>query len=352
MSTAIVEGAFSFTLPPENEAHEPPELRGLRRDGVRLLVSRGDEAPLDSHFSELGSFLVAGDALVVNTSATINAALPAGLPDGSPALLHYSGCLPGGIVLVEPRRPRAGSSVPLELSGALVVTLPAGASARLLAPYGGSRRLWLATLHLGEELLSYTASHGRPIAYRHAPGPFPLSDYQTVFSREPGSAEMPSAARPFTDELVTELVGRGIAIVPLLLHAGVSSLEGGELPYPEHYRVSPAAAAALNAIHHRGGRAVAVGTTVVRALATVTDEAGLVHAGEGESEAVVGPASPVPSVDGLITGWHEPESSHLALLSSLASRGSLERGYGHALGAGYRWHEFGDSHLLLPGAAA
>src|SRR5207302_1955808 len=151
--------------------------------------------------------------------------------------------------------------------------------------------------------------------------------YETVFAREPGSAEMPSASRPFTPEVVTDLVARGVAVAPLLLHTGVSSLEGGERPYPERYRVSTATAAAVDATRSNGGRVIAAGTTVVRALATVTDERGVVHPGQGWTDVVVTPDGPVRSVDGLLTGWHEPESSHLMMLEAFADHLTLQAAY-------------------------
>ena len=201
-------------------------------------------------------------------------------------------------------------------------------------------------------LTDFLAVHGRPIRYRHVPREWPIDAYQTVFAREPGSVEMPSAARPFTTELVTDLVGRGVAIVPVLLHTGVSSLEGDERPYPERYRVSRVTAAAVNAARQNGGRVIAIGTTVVRALATVTDDRGTVHPGRGWTEVLVTPDTPVPSVDGLITGWHEPESTHLLMLEAFAGRPALEHAYRAALDGGYRWHEFGDSHLIVSGVAS
>jgi S-adenosylmethionine:tRNA ribosyltransferase-isomerase len=159
---------------------------------------------------------------------------------------------------------------------------------------------------------------------------------------------MPSAARPFTADLVLELVRRGVAIVPILLHTGVSSLEGNEMPYPERFRVSDSTAAQLNAVHANAGRVIAVGTTVVRALESVTDPLGIVHPGSGWTEVVVTPERGVRAVDGLLTGWHEPEATHLLMLEAIAGRRTLELAYSEARRAGYRWHEFGDSHLLLP----
>ncbi len=349
MTAASEPDVLDFTLDPAHEAHEPPEARGRRRDGVRLLVSSGDVDPVDSHFADLGSHLRAGDLLVVNTSATVPAALDGRLPDGEPIIVHLSGALPGDVWLVEVRRPDGGSSAPLWLDHAVEIELLAGGSVRLLTRFSDSRRLWIAAFGLPVAVAAYTAEHGRPIRYRHVPREWALSCYQTVFAREPGSAEMPSASRPFSPEVVTDLVSRGVSIAPLLLHTGISSLEGGERPYPELYRVPEATASLVNDVRHHGGRVIAAGTTVVRALATVTDEHGFVHPGQGWTEVVVTPDAPVRSVDGLLTGWHEAESSHLQMLEAFAGRDALQRAYRAALDLGYRWHEFGDSHLILRG---
>jgi S-adenosylmethionine:tRNA ribosyltransferase-isomerase len=343
--------SLDFALDPANEAHEPPEARGLARDGVRLLVSTGVAVPIDSKFTELGSFLAAGDVLVVNTSSTIPAALDGRLPNGQPIIVHFSGALPGDVWLVEVRTPNRGSTAPLRLDEPVEIELLAGGRLRLLVRFSDSQRLWIGAFELDAAVVEYASAHGRPIRYKHVPTEWPLACYQTIFGREPGSAEMPSASRPFTHEIVTDLAGRGITITPLLLHTGVSSLEGNEGPYPERYRVAGSTAATINTARETGGRIVAAGTTVVRALATVTDERGIVHPGQGWTEVLVTPDAPVRSVDGLLTGWHEPESSHLQMLAAFAGRDALGRAYRTALRDGYRWHEFGDSHLILPGRA-
>lgn len=338
---------LDFTLDPGHEAHEPPEAAALRRDDVRLLVSAGAAGPVDASFHELGRFLDPCDLLVVNTSATIPAALDGQLPDGEPIVVHLSGTLPGDVWLVEARAARDGTTAPLRLEHPIDIPLLAGGTVALLTPFADSQRLWIARLDLPEPVLAYAAAHGRPIRYRHVPQEWPLADYQTVFAREPGSAEMPSASRPFTTDVVTDLVARGILITPLVLHTGVSSLEGGERPYPERYRVPGATAAAINAAHADGGRVIAGGTTVVRGLATVTDGHGAAHPGQGWTDVVVTPDRPVTSVDGLLTGWHEPESSHLMMLQAFADHDVLAAAYQAALDRGYLWHEFGDSHLIL-----
>ena len=338
---------LEFALRDDHEAHEPPEARGLRRDAVRLMVSRGDDDPIATYFTSLGNFLDAGDLLLVNTSSTVPAALDGWLPGGEPIVVHLSGSLPGGVWLVEPRHPHDGSTAPLVLSDPTDIGLLGGGRIHLLERFEDSARLWLAKLSLDRDVLDYSAEHGRPIRYRHVGRDWPLARYQTVFGREPGSAEMPSASRPFTDELVTNLVTRGVQVAPLLLHTGVSSLEGHEAPYPERYRVPSATADLANETRERGARVVAVGTTVVRALATVTDERGRVHPGAGWTDVVVSGARPVQSLDGLLTGWHEPESSHLLMLQAFASTETLAAAYHAALDLGFLWHEFGDSHLIL-----
>ena len=199
-----------------------------------------------------------------------------------------------------------------------------------------------------QPLHTYLAVHGEPIRYGYVRGSFPLSTYQNVYATEPGSAEMPSAGRPFTPEVLTRLVARGVGVVPIVLHTGVASLEAWEPPYPEYFQVTRATAHRINDTRHEGGRVIAIGTTVVRALETVVDPRNEVHAGRGWTDTVVTPDHPVTSVDGLLTGWHEPEASHLAMLEAMAGRDLLERSYDAALSEKYLWHEFGDVHLILP----
>jgi S-adenosylmethionine:tRNA ribosyltransferase-isomerase len=335
----------NFALPDSLEAHEPPEARGLARDEVRLMVARrGDERLAHARFHELPHFLDPGDLLVINVSAAIPAALPALRGDGTALELRLSTPLPDGLWLVELRlgpAPFAGATSGERLQ------LPGGARAELLEQYAGSRRLWLAELVMLEPLARYLELHGRPIRYRHVRGPVPLDAYRNVYAREPGSAEAPTAGRPFTTGLISRLVAKGVLVAPLVLHAGVSSLELGEAPYPERYRVTKHTARLVNAVHGWGGRVVAVGTTVVRALETVADADGTIAADEGWTALVIGDEHELKAVDGLVTGWHEPSSSHMDLLRAVGGEELLERSYLAALEHGYLWHEFGDSHLIL-----
>jgi S-adenosylmethionine:tRNA ribosyltransferase-isomerase len=340
---------LDFDLPPALEAHEPPEARGERRDAVRLLVSRGCDEPVPARFTDLPSFLRPGDLVVLNTSGTRPAAVDATTHDGQRRVVHVSTELPAGLWLVEVRQLSSnGSTIPFgaELVGPLA--LAGGGEVRLLDRFRGSTRLWVAALSLPPDVDTYLARHGRPIRYGYVDRDWPVAAYQTVYATEPGSAEMPSAGRPITPEIITALVARGVGVSPLVLHTGVSSLEGHEAPYPEYYRVPAETAERVNATHAAGHRVIAVGTTVVRALESAVDEHGLVHPADGWTELVVTPERGVRAVDGLLTGWHEPQASHLLMLEAVAGRCPLERAYAAALAAGYRWHEFGDSHLLLP----
>jgi S-adenosylmethionine:tRNA ribosyltransferase-isomerase len=341
--------AMAFELPTRLEAHDPPEARGLARDAVRLMVARrGDGSLTHARFHDLPSFLAPGDVVVVNTSATMPAALRARRAGGTAFELRLSTPAPddaSGHWVVELRREgrpfgavRVGETF----------ELPSGGCAEILAPYLGGNRLWLVRLDLPTAPGAYLARHGAPIRYGYVPEAWPLDAYQTVFAAEPGSAEMPSAARPFTAELVTRLVTQGVLVAPLVLHTGVSSPERHERPYPERYRVPETTARLVNAAHVWGGRVVAVGTTVVRALETVAKEDGTVRAGEGWTNLIVTPERGLRTVDALISGWHEPEASHLDLLRASAGDVLLARSYAAALERGYLWHEFGDSHLVLP----
>ena len=351
---------LSFTLDAEHEAHQPPEASGLRRDDVRLLVSPGLAAPIHTTFTSLPDHLQPGDLVVVNNSATIAAALDVVIGGHRAAVLHVSNQLPGDLWMVEPRRRIAnGSTERLSLDDEPAsVLLPSGQPVlHLLHRAPGSQRIWVAVTADGVDLIATLAAAGRPIRYPYVPRDWPLDSYQSVFATEPGSAEMPSAARPFTTAIVTRLVSNGVAVAPITLHTGVSSLEAGERPYTERFRVPAATAALANATHRDGGHVIAIGTTAVRALETVTDPRGVVHPGEGWTDLVVEPPTSghrpdpgrgVRAVDGLLTGWHEPEATHLAMLEALAGRELLILAYESAFTAGYRWHEFGDSHLILP----
>jgi S-adenosylmethionine:tRNA ribosyltransferase-isomerase len=340
----------AFELPERLEAHEPPEARGLARDEVRMLVARGHGALVHARARDLPDFLAPGDLVVINTSATLPAALPTSRDDGSALELRLSTPLPSAPADRWVVELRSGSEPFRDGRAGETLALPGGGRAHLEAPYLSGPRLWAARLELPEPLMAYLARHGAPIRYRYVPDGHPLVDYQTAYATEPGSAEMPSAGRPVTAGVLTALAAKGVSVAPVVLHTGVSSPERGERPYPERYRVPPATARLVEATRGWGGRVIAIGTTVVRALETVARPDGTIEAGDGWTALVVTPTRGVRAVDGLVTGWHEPEASHLDMLHAVAGRRLIERSYAAALQAGYLWHEFGDLHLILPSA--
>jgi S-adenosylmethionine:tRNA ribosyltransferase-isomerase len=346
-----LEGMVDFQLPSELEATAPAEVRGASRDDVRLMVAERETGRIEHrHFTELPDVLTAGDLVVVNTSATLPAAVPAIGPGGEPLEVHLSTRLPtDGLWSVELRVPDGPSSQPFrDGRPGWELALPVGASVRLLSPLSDGARLWAATIDVGAPLLDYLDRYGRPIRYQYTGGDWPLTAYQTVYATEPGSAEMPSAGRAFTPEIITRLVANGVDVAPLLLHTGVSSLEDHEPPYAEWFRVPADTARRVRQTRQAGGRVIAVGTTPVRALESAGDGRAGIEAAEGWTELVIGPERGVTVVDGLLTGWHEPGASHLAMLEAVAGRELLERSYAEALDQGYLWHEFGDLHLILP----
>lgn len=359
LSAAQDEKPLVFTLRPEMEAQEPPEARGLSRDQVRLLISYGrGERILNAQFTNLPEYLSSGDLLVVNTSGTMNAALHATGPDAKELELHLSTHLPANLWVVELRQldgnatlpyygARSGDELLLAEDGRVVLHTPYRADQRRRGS-DAPVRLWVATLEIPRPLEDFLDRYGFPIRYKYVREQWPLSYYQTMFARERGSSEMPSAGRAFTPALVERLKARGVQIQSLLLHVGVASLESHEPPYEEYYRVSVETAQAVNQARSQGRRVIAVGTTVVRALESSADDDGVVHCGEGYTDLVIDSQRGVRVVSGLITGLHEPRSSHLMMLEAIAGRQHVRRAYEEALRAGYRWHEFGDLHLILP----
>jgi S-adenosylmethionine:tRNA ribosyltransferase-isomerase len=336
-----------FTLPDELNAAEPPEARGLLRDQVKLLVAQGSTVT-HSRFDRLGDDLRPGDLLVVNTSGTLAAAVDGNWITGSGGqrvVVHFSTGLDDGSWVIELRTaPDAGSPL-LDASPGERVELPEG-TLTLLAPYGSGGRLWRSRPPM-RDMVGYLARHGRPIAYKYVGRRWPLEYYQTVFANESGSAEMPSAGRPFSFELVSRLAAAGVLIAPILLHTGVSSLESHEPPMPERYDVPEHTARLVNWTRANGGRVIGVGTTAVRAIESAVQSEGFVAASTGWTELVLGPDRPAGVVDGLITGMHAPDASHLLLLEAVAGGEVVQRAYDAALQRGYLWHEFGDTCLIL-----
>ncbi|WP_181957404.1 S-adenosylmethionine:tRNA ribosyltransferase-isomerase [Streptomyces paludis] len=366
-SASVPASALAELRVPEDlSARVPAEQRGSGRDDVRLLVSRGTRV---SHhaFRELPELLRAGDVLVVNTSTTLPAAVSGRLGDAR-VVAHFSTLGDDGRWAVELRTPHIGEGAGTTLPRAggpagAQVRLPGGERLVLEEPLtAGSARLWWARVSC--PVPGLLRRHGRPIRYAYTERDQPLTAYQSVFALPSpdgaGSAEMPSAGRPFTAGLVTALVRRGVLFAPLTLHTGVASAEAHEPPYPERFEVPETTARLVNAARAGGGRVIAVGTTAVRALESAgrgdgsvrapgtVRARGTVRAASGWTDLVITPRRGVRTVDGLLTGLHEPRASHLLMLEAIAGGAALARGYGEALRRRYLWHEFGDVHLLLP----
>ena len=348
-AAAPARPAIDFTLPAGREASEPPERRGVPRDGVRLLVARpGDVA--HRRFHDLPDLLEPGDLVVVNTSATLPSAVDARRADGRRQPVHVSTRLDDGDWVVELRLAGGGPDLGATVGERLY--LPGGVRLRLVAPYpdpqATATRLWRAAVAPRLAPRDYLPAHGRPIGYGYLSGRFPLADRQNVYALRPGSAEMASAGRPFTAGLVARLVARGITLAPVVLHAGVSSPELHEPPVPERFHVPEDTARLVESARASGRRVVAVGTTVVRALESAAGPDGVAAPTRGWTDLVLGPGRPARVVDGLVTGLHPPQASHLLLLEAVAGAALVRSAYGAALERGYLWHEFGDSMLFLP----
>ncbi len=357
IATTLDIRPLDFTLPPELQASEPPEARGLSRDDVRLMVSHYETDRTDhARFREIGDYLQAGDVLVINTSGTLNAAIQATNPNGYHYKIHLSTRLPADLWVVEVRELAANTTQPFyDACPGEVYTLEDGGTITLLAPHSAALRddtnrvrLWIATLDLPVSVNAYLTEYGFPIRYHYVRESWPIDFYQTVYANSPGSAEMPSAGRAFTPEILTRLSAKGVQIAPLILHTGVASLEDHEPPYEEVYDVPAQTARIVTQARRDGRRVIAVGTTVIRALETVTGDDGITHPGSGWTDLVITPERGIRSADGLLTGLHEPKATHLAMLEALTGRDHLRHTYMQALERSYLWHEFGDLHLILP----
>jgi S-adenosylmethionine:tRNA ribosyltransferase-isomerase len=341
--------ALAFDVPRHHEAGSPPETRGVPRDAVRMLVARPGGLA-HRRVRDLPSVLRPGDLLVVNTSATLPAAVDLPGADGRPGrALHVSTQLDDGDWVVEVRRP--DNTGPGRTGTGATLLLPGDVTLHVRAPHpAGQTRLWRATPEPATSRTSYLTRHGRPISYSYVEGEWPLAARQNVYAAVPGSAEMPSAGRPLTERVLVRLAASGVVVAPVVLHTGVSSQETHEPPQPERYVVPAATARLVESTRRAGHRVVGVGTTVVRALETAGEGDGRVRAAAGWTSLVLGPQRPARIVDGLLTGLHEAGTSHLDLLRAVAGDRLVDRAY-DAVTHGprrYLWHEFGDTMLFLP----
>jgi len=312
----------------------------------------------DTTLTELPALLRSGDLLIVNDAATLPASLSAIAPGGARVELRLLGEMEdrrwravlfgeGDWHLRTEERPappilRTGDVLQLDGLRATVVSVwyPSPRLVELRFDAEGAA-LWSALYRLG-----------RPIQYAHLEAGLALSDVQTVYASRPWAAELPSAGRPLSWEVLLDLKARGIALGALTHAAGLSSTGDPALdralPLPERYEIPVETVDAVGRARAAGGRVVAVGTSVVRALeGSGARHGGTLVAGRGTTDLVIAPGFVPRVVDGLLTGFHEPGSSHLGLLRAFVPPPLLDAAYTHAEAEGYRGHEFGDSNLIL-----
>ena len=347
---------FTFVLPPELSAKEPPERRGIRRDQVRLLVIERATGKIEhTRFDKIDKYLRAGDLLVFNSSRTLPASMrgcECSAAHGPCMEVRLAEHLPDNswlaLLLCE-----QGDPFGCGLRTGMQIEFAEGLTATVLERDVNIPRLWKLRFSIsGTQLVDLIYRLGKPIRYEYISAPWDLDYYQTVYAKEPGSAEMPSAGRAFTWKLLLDLKGRGIESAYIILHTGLSSYMDDELDraYPaseEEYFVSQITAEKVNSARENGGRVIAVGTTVVRALESVADSDGCVNEKQGYTRLTINSQHRLKAVDGLLTGLHEPEASHLDLLSAFLSAEKIRAAYEEAIARKYLWHEFGDLNLIL-----
>lgn len=345
---------FTFILPDELSAKEPPERRGLGRDKVRLLVIGRDSGTVShAKFEQLGEFLRKGDLLVFNSSRTLPASLEACCTKHGPCIqVRLAQHLPDDswlALLVC----KAGDPFGCGLRSGMRLEFAQNLTGDVFDRDARIPRLWkIRFSKTGSELIDLIYRIGEPVRYEYVSAPWDLDYYQTVYAKEPGSAEMPSAGRAFTWKSLFELRRRGIDFAYLILHTGLSSYLDDELDraHPaseEEYFLSEAAAEKINATRKRGGRVIAVGTTVVRALESIADANGQLQPSHGYTQLHIAAGHELKAVDGLLTGLHEPAASHLDLLSAFLPAEEIQAAYDEAIQQRYLWHEFGDLNLIL-----
>ncbi len=343
------EPPIQFTLSPGLEAHQPAELRGLRRDQVRLMVlPRFEGASIHTRFDALGEFLLPGDLLVVNTSRTLPALLRAHDEQGRPVEVRLAHRRSGEVwdgLLLEGRTQVGRAGMQLDFGE--------GLSAQILDASPDLPFLWQIQFdRCCIPLLDLIYRLGEPIRYYYVENALPIDFYQTVYAGEPGSVEMPSAGRPFSWELLLRLRRKGVGLAYITLHAGLSSTRDDALDATrpvaaEEFRLPPETAQAINTAHAEGRRVIAVGTTVVRAVETAARSDGIVEPAEGWTRLRIRPGYQLRAIDGLLTGMHEPRTTHLDMLTAFVAPGRLQAAYNEAIRLGYLWHEFGDMNLII-----
>ena len=338
-------------IPQSKFASAPAEERGISRDQSLLLVTNNKTGDI-SHtvFSEIGNYLDSGDLFIYNNSATNPVCFDLVTKDGQKYELRLSQKLLYKIWIVELNF--LGKPVS-EFESGEIILLPEETPCLLVSPfkykYAKDSQLWIVSIRFNENYsneLNYLYKYAHPHHYYYHAAQWPIEDFQTVFSSAPGSAEMPCAGRGFTNQLLNKLQSHGIEFIPITLHCGTNS-EGHVPPHAEYYDVSLTTSNAINQAIAEKRRIIAIGTTVVRALVTVTDKRGKLHPGSGWTQKVICPEDLVLNLSGMVTTLHQTKATHLDIIRKFISEELLETAYIQALKMDYLWHEFGDFHLLI-----
>ena len=335
-----------FYLPPSLNASKPPERRGLRRDQVKMMVlDKLNGNVVHDQFLQIDNYLNAGDILVLNNSRTI------------PAILKAEWNRNGKVIgtNVEFRLARKKNDSIWEV---LIVSKNVKSgdcfrfSEKLQAKVVGEvfrSPLKMIKFNLeGKDLYNEIYSMGEPIRYEYIQHPWNLDYYQTVFASQPGSVEMPSAGRAFSWELLLRLQQKGVKLAFLQLHTGLSYLLDDQYDHSpeehfEEYSLRQEDIEAIVKAKASGGKVIAAGTTVVRALETAAATSNL----EGWTNLYITSDYKLQLVDGIITGFHEPKASHLDMLAAFVDEKKLFDAYNIAIEQHYLWHEFGDINLII-----
>lgn len=338
--------AYDYHLPAELIAQTPAE----PRDAARLLVVRED-ALEDRTFRDFPTLLGAGDVLVLNETRVVKARLFGTRAGGGAAEVLLLRPAAGGAFDPAARRWEALCRPGRRLAPGARITFPAGSATVVESAPDGRRVLEFDEGVAVGELLESSGVTPLP-PYIHAPPPDAAERYQTVFARVPGSVAAPTASLHFTPEVLERLRARGVRIVPLVLDVGIGTFRpvtaerlDEHAMHAERFELPEATVAELVRAREEGRRVVAAGTTVVRALEGAA-AAGELRSGAQSTELFIRPGFRFRVVDALLTNFHLPRSTLLALVSAFAGYERIMQAYGEAVRRRYRFFSFGDAMFI------
>lgn len=335
---------FTFDLPAELIAQAP--LTG-RSDSRLLVVPPGDAAFEDRQFSQLGDYLKAGDLLVFNDTRVIPARLFGQKQTGGQVEILIERLLPAQQVRAQigaSKSPKPGSRI----------ALTDGTSLKVIDRDGGFYRLQFETAEPVETLLNRLGKMPLPPYIQRDADAADTSRYQTVFARHAGAVAAPTAGLHFDQALLDALQHKGVEFGHITLHVGAGTFQPmrsdhvkDHIMHSEWLNVGAELCAQIAATRARGGRVVAVGTTVVRALESASVD-GELRPFAGDTRIFIFPGYRIRSVDALVTNFHLPESTLLMLVSAFAGQQRVFDAYRHAVERRYRFFSYGDAMLLFP----